>query len=84
MIEAHGHKDCYGTMLPEVTIEPRMAGAGKVFSFLITHPGGLGPPLRHINVDRRQWDDCCSCPEFDHCYKFSMMKIGCSILVSQG
>jgi len=66
MKEGDEHKECYGTMLPEVTVEPRMAGSGKVFSFEVTNPGGLGPLLRHLKVAPRQWDDCRICPEFDH------------------
>jgi len=70
-------------MLPEVPVEPRIVGSGKVFSFEITHPGGIGPPLRSIKVDPRQWDDCRICPEFDHCYKLSMTKIVFSNLIYQ-
>jgi len=56
--------------------------AGKVFSFVVVSPPGLSRPARRIEVDRKAWDACVECPEFDHCYKLSLAKLALETAVA--
>lgn len=82
-MEAGGHTKCYGNMLPAITFPPRKSSFGKVFSFEVQPSGGLGPPERSVKSNGRQWEECRDCGEFDHCYKFSMMKTALEFMVFQ-
>ncbi len=83
MKQGNGRDGCYGTMLPEAPVPPRTAAAGKVFSFAIEPSGGLGPPVTSIGADRARWDECGRCPEFEPCYRFSLMKTVLEFMVCQ-
>lgn len=73
---ANEHKVCYGTMFPSgqpLNIQP--SKPGKVFQLEAVTPVGMMPQRRVVRTDLRQWDDCCGCPEFDHCYRLCMAKV---------
>ena len=69
------HKACYGKMFPDV-IAPVETGnhAGKVFSFAIEN-FGLTRGKRKVGSDLDAWEECQSCPDFEHCYKLSAGKL---------
>ena len=70
------HKTCYGTMFPasaSAARDPRTGG--KVFSFALVGPVGVFPRKRRVEVNRVEWDDCLSCPEFDSCYRLGMARL---------
>lgn len=69
------HKACYGTMFHDTLhFDTNKGMNGKVFSFDISSIG-LARSNRQVNVDISEWDDCLSCPEFDHCYKLCIAKL---------
>lgn len=75
-MQATEHKTCYGTMFPRGRPTPtNEAQQGKVFSLEAISPIGLSPPRRRANIDLLQWDDCLTCPEFDHCYRLCLAKL---------
>jgi hypothetical protein len=64
-------KPCDGTMFPSIlSAQADRVVSGKVFSFEIVRSGGTFVSHRNVAVNRREWDDCLDCPEFEHCYKF--------------
>lgn len=70
------HRECYGTMFPDVLHLPLdQPASGKVFSVLLERAGGLMRSARSMTTDREQWNECVECPEFDHCYKYCMAKL---------
>lgn len=69
------HKSCYGMMFHDALhFSTNKPMRGKVFSFEI-ETAGLARSDRRIDASLQEWDDCLECPEFDHCYKFSMAKL---------
>ena len=69
------HKPCYGTMFHDALhFSTNKPMRGKVFSFEIDTTG-LARSDRRVDANLQEWDDCLECPEFDHCYKFSMAKL---------
>ena len=76
------HKACYGTMLPEtLTVPHGQPVQGKAFSLLVQRAGSLFVANRAASVDMTQWDDCCACAEFDHCYRLCLAKLLLEIAV---
>jgi len=70
------HRECFGTMFPDVLhIENDRQQRGKVFSLLLERAGGMIRCNREVAGDMEQWDHCRKCPEFDDCYQFSMAKL---------
>jgi hypothetical protein len=76
------HKHCYGTMFHDslhFAVNDNMQG--KVFTFELDRVG-LARSQRSIQADIAEWDDCVACPEFDHCYKLCMAKLGLESAIS--
>ena len=72
---AREHRPCYGAMIPRsADAEYDRPAVGKVFSFVVVSPPGLCRASRRVEVDRKAWDACVECPEFDPCYKLSMAR----------
>jgi hypothetical protein len=62
---------CYGKLFPSLLQVPdRGSSAGKVFAFQIDHPGII-VRQRAVSVDRKAWEECVRCPDFDGCYRLS-------------
>ena len=79
------HKACYGTMFPETLTIPRDRPLqGKAFSLLVQRAGGLFVANRSASVDMTQWDDCCACGEFDHCYRLCVARLLLEAAVAGG
>jgi hypothetical protein len=69
------HKSCYGTMFHSVLhFTENEPMKGKVFGLELDRRG-LARSDRKITANLEEWDECLECPEFDHCYKFSMAKL---------
>lgn len=78
------HKACYGTMFHDTLHFNINKGMnGKVFSFEISSIG-LARSNRQVKVDISEWDDCLSCPEFDHCYKLCIAKLTLEATIAEG
>lgn len=76
------HKACYGTMFHDTLhLDTNQAMKGKVFSFEVDLKG-LGVSDRLVKTDIAEWDDCLSCPEFEHCYKLCMAKLALEAAVA--
>ncbi len=70
------HRECYGKMFPDVLRLPSdQPVSGKVFTVLLERAGGLMRSSRSMTADQDQWNKCIQCPEFNHCYKYSMAKL---------
>ncbi len=70
------HRECYGTMFPDpLHPENDRRSKGKVFSYLLTQAGGFVRNDRNVTADIAQWDDCRSCPEFEHCYQLCLGRL---------
>jgi len=70
------HKACYGAMFPEVLTVPHgQPVRGKAFSLLVQRAGNLFVANRAASVDLAQWDDCCACAEFEHCYRLCLARL---------
>ena len=68
--------DCYGAMFPDILhLEQDRPVSGKAFAYELVRAGSLFRSDRRVSVDRRQWDDCVRCPEFEHCYLLSMGRL---------
>jgi hypothetical protein len=75
MSEIQRHQ-CFGTMFPDVLHLPLgKPASGKVFSVLLKPGEGIMRSKRSMTADLDEWDECVQCPEFDHCYKFSLAKL---------
>jgi len=70
------HRECYGGMFPD-PLHPHNDRRlkGKVFSYLLTTAGGMIRNDRSVTADIAQWDDCRSCPEFEHCYQLCLGRL---------
>ena len=78
------HKPCYGTMFHNTLhFNINKGMGGKVFSFEIDSIG-LARSDRQVKLDVSEWDDCLSCPEFDHCYKLCMAKLALEAAIAEG
>lgn len=76
------HKHCYGTMFHDsLHFAPNDSMQGKVFTFEVDS-AGLVRSERSIQTSITEWDDCVSCPEFDHCYKLCMAKLALESAIS--
>ena len=76
------HKDCYGTMFHDslhFSINDKMQG--KVFGFELDS-AGIGRSERIVQAAIPEWDDCVACPDFEHCCKFCMAKLGLEAAIS--
>jgi hypothetical protein len=83
MAKIEQHKHCYGTMFHDslhFSVNGKMEG--KVFSFELDS-AGLARSTRSVKADMVQWDDCLSCPEFEHCYKLCMAKLTLETAISK-
>lgn len=70
-----GHRDCYGTMLPDPREVRRGGGTrGKAFSLLLAPPSGLYRKRPEVSEDAEEWEDCLCCEEFDTCYRLCMAR----------
>jgi hypothetical protein len=68
------HKTCYGKMMPELgSAAPGQKFDGKAFSAEI-RTSGLAVSARSVTVKDNEWDDCLTCPEFQHCWQLSVSK----------
>jgi hypothetical protein len=77
------HKTCYGSMFHDTlhfNVNKEMNG--KVFSFELDTIG-LARADRQVKADISEWDDCLSCPEFDHCYKLCMAKLSLEAVIAE-
>ena len=86
-MDSQEHKECYGTMFPDAlhfrVNEPQV---GKVFTFELDGSTGMLPvrSARKFSANIDEWDDCLKCPEFEHCYKLCMAKVGLeSVIVAE-
>ena len=78
------HKACHGTMFHDTLhFDINKEMKGKVFSFEIGSIG-LARSDRQVKANISEWDDCLSCPEFDHCYKLCMAKLALEAAISKG
>ncbi len=69
------HKECYGTIFPNVKSHtPESHEEGKVFKVDQKKSGGLWSFGENLEVDIEEWDDCLQCHEFESCYKLSSAK----------
>lgn len=76
------HKPCYGTMFHDsLHFSPNDSMQGKVFAFEVDS-AGLARFERSIQANINEWDDCVACPEFEHCYKLGMAKLGLESAIS--
>ena len=72
------HKECYGTMFPDsLHFAQNRPVRGKVFSYELDSVEGVVSTRsdRTAGANLREWDDCVSCPEFEHCYKLCLAKL---------
>ncbi|QDU79819.1 hypothetical protein Pla110_15380 [Polystyrenella longa] len=77
------HHECYGKMFPDILNLPAdQPKSGKVFTVLNDQSGGMLQSKKSITPNQEQWDNCMSCPEFDHCYKFSIAKVSLATALS--
>ena len=53
---------------------------GKVFSFELDTVG-LARSDRKVKTNIEEWDDCLSCPEYEHCYKLCMAKLALEVAI---
>jgi len=81
------HKECYGTMFPNTLhFHVNELQVGKVFSYELDGTTGMGAARtdRKFAANIDEWDDCLKCPEFEHCYKLCMAKVGLeSVIVAE-
>ena len=76
------HKHCYGTMFHDsLHFSPNDTMQGKVFTFEVDS-AGLARSERSIQTNIKEWEDCVACPEFEHCYKLCMAKLGLESAIS--
>ncbi len=72
---SENHKECYGRMFPQTLHASNDKPLrGKVFGYELVSAGGVIRSNRRASADVPAWDECIECPEFDHCYKFSLGK----------
>jgi len=75
-MNATEHRPCYGAMCPDLTwATGNHRTAGKVFTLVSHAPPGLCRVRPRLEVNRAAWDECVTCPEFDHCYKLCMARV---------
>jgi hypothetical protein len=62
---------CYGKLFPSLSqVSDSGLSSGKVFALQIDQPGMI-VRQRAILVDRKAWEECVRCPDFDGCYRLS-------------
>jgi hypothetical protein len=70
------HKKCYGTIFPQTLHAPNdQPVRGKVFTYHLVIAGGMFRSDRKVSADIQSWGECVECPEFEHCYKFSLGRL---------
>jgi len=70
------HRECFGTIFPDVLHVPNdLKQRGKVFSLLSEPACGIIRRRPEMTANTEQWDACHKCPEFENCYQFSMAKL---------
>ena len=66
---------CYGKMFPDLSVVKfNIPLKGKAFNVLVSS-GGMGISDRAFSADAEEWARCTECPEFEHCYQFSMAQL---------
>lgn len=70
------HGACYGRLFPPtLDASSEEASCGKVFGFELLKAGGMWRNGRRITRDLAAWDECLKCPEFDGCYRLSLITL---------